>query len=506
MSRLLLTALLVLGPPGQAGVEPLAPEAARAYAGKVMEAVQLVRENHVLAPSSAQFVAWSIEELFAHLDETIPSDLAARMKKLPKMSTAEQEKLLADARQTLGSRDGFAKDKDVHVTLKRMLPRLDLRSGFIAPGERDIVCRIGGDHSAGIGARLRKHPTTGHLEIVTPLVDGPAHRAGLLPGDQITKVIRRIVHSAKEAERHEIELKGQKIDEALWSLNGAPGTRVTLGLLRDGMAKEVTLTRARCAIETVLGLCREAKSNAWNHWADEKSRIAYVRLTNLRLRDARHVRQVLATLSKQPGGLNGLILDLRFHPGGLLSEAVQVADLFIGDGRIVTIRSQRDAESHDGKLAGSLLDFPIVCLVNGDTRSSGEIVAAALQDHKRARIIGERTAGKGSIQRIQPWEGGLLVFTLASFRRPSGKELNRFATGDEWGVLPDTTVALTDVQHLALLRSLEQTEWVLPAGMPRPRATFDDPQLAAARDQLRRQIQPARRSRQDCDHSTEGCP
>src|SRR5260370_29509870 len=129
-------------------------------------------------------------------------------------------------------------------------------------------------------------------------------------------------------------------------------------------------------------------------------------------------------------GIGGMILDLRFNPGGLLSSAVQISDLFIDDGKIVTIRPRAGHETtergrHDGK---KLLDFPMVCLVNGMSASGSEIVAACLQDHERALIMGERSYGKGSVQNIQPFEGGELKLTTASFWLPNGQDLNKSST------------------------------------------------------------------------------
>src|SRR5262249_42860036 len=154
------------------------------------------------------------------------------------------------------------------------------------------------------------------------------------------------------------------------------------------------------------------------------------------------MQEALTKLDKE--GVKGLILDLRFNPGGLLDSAVKISDLFIDDGLIVTIRPRIGREqNYGGESEGSYLNFPMVCLVNGGSASGSEIVAAALQDHKRAIVMGERSYGKGSVQNIQPFSstGGEIKLTTASFWRPSGKNLNKSSTkgkDDEgWGVRPD---------------------------------------------------------------------
>src|SRR5205085_5268284 len=138
----------------------------------------------------------------------------------------------------------------------------------------------------------------------------------------------------------------------------------------------------------------------------------------------------------------GFVLDLSFNSGGLLTSAVEISDRFIDDGLIVTMKPRVGKPSvFMGESEGSLLDFPMVCLINGGSASGSEIVSACLQDHNRAVIIGERSYGKGSVQNIQPFEGGDLKLTTASFWRPNGRNLNKSSTdgkdSDVWGVVPD---------------------------------------------------------------------
>src|SRR5262249_46093820 len=140
--------------------------------------------------------------------------------------------------------------------------------------------------------------------------------------------------------------------------------------------------------------------DTWDYYVDPTNQIAYVRLTNFARNTFPDLKKVVERLEKK--GLKGLVLDLRFNPGGLLTSAVDISDLFIDDGLIVTIKPRVGKEAaYTGEHEGSHLDFPMVCLVNGGSASGSEIVAACLQDHKRAIVMGERSYGKGSVQNIQ---------------------------------------------------------------------------------------------------------
>src|SRR5262249_49024710 len=156
------------------------------------------------------------------------------------------------------------------------------------------------------------------------------------------------------------------------------------------------------------------------------------------------IQDAVSALAKD--GVKGLILDLRYNPGGLLTSAIQISDLFIDDGLIVTIKPRSSAGDEwpaIGKSKGSYLKFPMVCMVNGMSASGSEIVAASLQDHQRAVILGERSYGKGSLQDIEDFAptNAKIKMTTATFWRPNGKNLNKSSTPgkdeDEWGVTPD---------------------------------------------------------------------
>jgi carboxyl-terminal processing protease len=229
---------------------------------------------------------------------------------------------------------------------------------------------------------------------------------------------------------------------------------------------------------------------------DPDNKIAYIRLTGFAGNTSRDLSRVMAKLDDQ--GVKGVILDVRFNPGGLLRAAVTISDLFIDDGPIVSVRPRVGREEkHTGRRAGSYLNFPMVCLVNGGSASASEIVSACLQDHKRAVIMGERSYGKGSVQNIQPFDGGQLKLTIATFWRPSNKNLNKSSTTgkdeDEWGVSPDKgfDLKLSRTEREALAEYQHDTEVIRPKDAKEKAKEFKDRQRDMAVEYLQKQIRTA---------------
>jgi carboxyl-terminal processing protease len=231
-----------------------------------------------------------------------------------------------------------------------------------------------------------------------------------------------------------------------------------------------------------------------------------MRLTQFQRGSARDMKNAMKKLEKE--GVKGLILDLRFNPGGLLDSAVQISDLFIDDGLIVTIKPRVGREqSYGGEHEDSYLNFPMVCLVNGGSASGSEIVSACLQDHKRAIIMGERSYGKGSVQNIQPFSstGGEIKLTTASFWRPNGKNLNKSSikgydkmspedlAKEDWGVKPDKgyEVKLTRTEREELFEQMRDKEVIGGKKDPKEKKEVKDKQLDTALDYLKSQIKTA---------------
>lgn len=357
----------------------------------------------------------------------------------------------------------------IEAAIKGILNELDPYSSFIAPERLDQFRTAVDGNFGGIGIQIDVRNR--RLVVISPLAGTPAHRAGILAGDQIIEI---------DGE----STKGIELDEAVRQLKGETGSDVTLTVLHPGKTEpeKITVTREIIRVKTVLG-DRRKEDDTWEFMLDRQKQIGYVRVTAFSRDTAQQLRAALDELNKE--SLRGLILDLRFNPGGLLSSAIEVADLFVSEGRIVSTKG-RDPEEEDrfwdAHKEGSFEGFAMVVLVNRFTASAGEIVSACLQDHDRAVIIGERTWGKGSVQNVIPLEKGrsALKLTTASYLRPNGKNIHRFSDADEddeWGVAPDDgyELKLTDEEMLALVHERHRRDVLRPKATEPAEAGPDEP-------------------------------
>jgi carboxyl-terminal processing protease len=288
---------------------------------------------------------------------------------------------------------------------------------------------------AGVGLLIDR--TSSRLKVATPIVGSPAYRAGILAGDVITKI------GDKSTE-------GMSVKEASSEMRGEPGSSVHLTIERAGQDKpiELTINREIINVDSVLGDTRLA-DDQWNFMLDGDDKIGYVRITTFGEKTVKELGASLEKLKQQ--GAKGLIIDLRGNPGGLLPAAVGVCEFFVPQGKtIVSVRGrqnlvvEREFVASGGK---KFLDWPLAVLVNQGSASASEIVAACLQDHHRAVIVGERSFGKGTVQNIIPLSKkiGNLTLTTANFVRPSEKPIHRrfdAKDSDAWGVSPDTDFEL----------------------------------------------------------------
>jgi len=389
-----------------------------------------------------------------------------------------------------------------------MLHKLDPHTTYIDPEtKRKFDDEIRGAFN-GIGIQIRKDGATGHLLVVTPIKGSPAYRAKLQAGDLITQIIREVDSQGNPINPTEvIDTTKITLNDAVKKILGQKNTKVKLMIKRENVEKpfEVEITRGQVEIESVLGARRKATDD-WEYFIDPKYKIGYIRLSSFARNSYRDLELVMAEMKKQ--GLRGLVLDLRFNPGGLLDVAIKVTDLFIDDETIVSIRPRPGLareQRFNGRHFGSMLDFPMVCLINGYSASGSEIVSAALYDHGRAIVIGERSYGKGSVQNIREFEvvdpntGEILKaeikLTTATFWRPSGKNLNKASTGgkddEEWGVLPHKAIKLTAKERRELAEHQRDLETIEPAGRRDKVKEFKDRQLDAALQYLRGQIKIA---------------
>jgi carboxyl-terminal processing protease len=323
-------------------------------------------------------------------------------------------------------------DQLVKESLKGMLTGLDPHSDYMDESEYEEMLADSHGEFAGIGTELTRDDN--RPKIISPIDDTPAARAGLKPGDIILRI-----------NGHPTD--GLSLKQAVDELRGNAGTNVRLTILRTGQRPfDVTLTRAVIHVASV-------KSHL------EPGHIGYIRVSTFAEKTQSEFVDALNRLTAQSGGrLDGLVLDLRNDPGGLLDTAVRVAGDFLDGGTIVSTRgrSAGDDETYDARPNGDRLrGVPVIVLVNGASASASEIVAGALQDRHRATILGTRSFGKGSVQTIIPLDGhGALRLTTARYYTPSGRSIQGEGITPDLVVLPphDQQIAEATVLHEADLR------------------------------------------------------
>lgn len=344
---------------------------------------------------------------------------------------AELYRLFVDALENVDR--SYVKPVDrrklVEAAINGMLDSLDPYSNFISQEDYRQFNRSTVGKFGGIGVQISVQ-SNGPLKVVSPLVGTPAYEAGILAGDHIEKINGE-------------PTQGMSLNEVVDILTGPAGTEVVLTVRHapyTSEPKEITLKRAVINIESVMG-DKHGKDDRWDFMIDDKNKIGYVRITSFIPSTAQDLKAAIDELLKN--GMKGLIIDLRYNPGGLLTSAIEVADLFIKEGVIVSTKGRNTVDKpFYATEEGTYPDFPLVILINGFSASASEIVSACLQDHKRAVIIGERSWGKGSVQNVIELEGGssALKLTTAGYHRPSGANIHRFKDSTEedvWGVKPN---------------------------------------------------------------------
>lgn len=382
--------------------------------------------------------------------------------------------------------DPAARRKLVEDMINGGIERLDPHSGFMSAQEFRQFERKSRGKFGGIGIQVGVDRVTGLMVVTTPLVGTPAHAAGILPGDQILKVDGQSIDALRNSEAIEL-------------IQGEPGTSVTLTILHEGDTKpvDVTVVRAIIEVETVLGDHRKPDNpKEWEYIIDPDRKIAYIRLIEFDEPTAPTVKTILERLDID--GVRGLVLDLRGNPGGLLTSAVDIADFFLMGGKIVSTRGRRQQERvYNAKASGTLFEPAdqkfIAVLIDRNSASASEIVAAALQDHQRAVVVGERSYGKGSVQNVFAMEDQTtaLKLTTQSYWRPSGKNIHRFPDSkdtDDWGVQPNPgfDVKLTDEQRVAFVIARRKRD--MAAGRGEQANPVQDPVLEKALQYLRAKI------------------
>jgi len=313
-------------------------------------------------------------------------------------------------------------EKLTNSAIDGMLKTLDPYSTYLSP-ERYRELEIGTSGEFG-GVGMEVSEENGVLTVITPIEGSPAEKAGIKPRDQIIEIEGK-------------STQGMVVQEAVRILRGPSGTPVKITIRREGEKdpRVITLIRDKIVVKSVKP---ELLENG----------IGYVKLAQFQDRTSQELTEAIAGLRAENGNeLSGLILDLRNNPGGLLTEAIDVVDEFIDSGLIVSVRGRTEDQTREyyATKNGSFQTFPVVVIVNDGSASASEVVAEALQDSKRAVILGTKTFGKGSVQTIIKLEDGSgLKLTTAKFYAPSGRSIN------EVGVTPDIKVENSEDQDKQL--------------------------------------------------------
>jgi carboxyl-terminal processing protease len=304
--------------------------------------------------------------------------------------------------------------KLIHAALQGMLTSLDPHSGYMEPVEYSDVQEDTTGQFGGLGIEVQMEE--GVIKVVSPIDDTPAAKAGILAGDFIVEL-------------DGTQIQGMTLDQAVEKMRGPVGTKIKVTVVREGVTEPLNFELTRDIIAT-----RAARLTM-------QGDVAVVRLARFSEQAYPGIQKAIDDAYKQLGKApKGIILDLRNNPGGLVDQAVSVSDAFLGQGAVVLTRGRVDSESsrYDARpdaLDQKLASIPVVVLINGGSASAAEIVAGALQDHKRATLVGTRSFGKGSVQSIIPLgPDGAMRLTTARYYTPNNRSIQAS------GIQPDIVI------------------------------------------------------------------
>ena len=358
----------------------------------------------------------------------------------------------------------------VNAAIQGMVTSLDPHSSYMdAKAYNDMQITTKGEFG-GVGIEVTQED--GLIKVISPIDGTPAAKAGIKSGDRIAGI-------------DGISIAGLPLNDAIDKMRGPAGSKITLTILREGEKKPFDVTLQRAVVQV--------DADTWRREGD----VAYIRLPGFNEQTAPGLEKGIRELKKQIGpGIKGYIIDLRNNPGGLLDQAIQVSSDLLNGGEVVSTRGRHpeDTQRYDAKGGGDITGGkPIIVLVNAGTASASEIVGGALQDHKRATIVGMTSFGKGSVQTIIPLGegGGALRLTTARYFTPSGHSIQA------QGIIPDIAVAQGDEGNIPKIARPSEADLPghligepvakknnAPVIQPAPGKKYDDFQLSYAEDLL----------------------
>ncbi|HEY7330266.1 MAG TPA: S41 family peptidase [Gemmataceae bacterium] len=536
---ILTSALLMASAPAPSPPAPASPSAApdntyrtpsdnEAFAGLLLNGVNWIADVYVRPVSRTDLLHTALSALYERARRPVPRDLRRRIERAEKEAAAQtastintpapllpalappriaavDDRPLLDLLRAVHADVGRVEDlggtDPLCISCQAMLRSLDPYSGVMMTKDDRRILGSGSERD-GFGLETTED---GEIIVIRDVSPGsPAQQAGLRPGDEILRL-------------HDSDGRQRAVKESLNVINGrAPLLKPQLGAfalpepitltyrrntpLSGGGRKppkrslreltppaqeirQVKLEWQRFRPESVFGVTRR-DDNSWNYWLDENRKIAHLRLGNLVESTPDELSDILAALRHD--GLRGLILDLRWCPGGALTGSVKTAELFLGEGTIATIQYRNQPEEvFRSTKEGKHNEFPMVVLINRESTGGAELIAAALQDHNRALLIGQRTHGKGNVQKLRGLGTIGLKVTSGTIMRPDGKPLHRFPESkpeDSWGVHPDADHEFRVSPDVSRAVRTWWEELTMRPGSSTKRLPLDDPLADAQRN------------------------
>ena len=366
------------------------------------------------------------------------------------------------------------------AAIQGMVQHLDQYSTYIPPSDLRRFDQVMEQEFGGIGISVNVR--NGRLTVVSPLPGTPAYRAGIRAGDVIVEV--------EGSTTEEIGL-----NDAVKLLQGPAGRPVTLKVVHPGEnqdPEEMSIVREVIQVPTVLGDTYNSE-NQWEYMYDDEKKVGYIRVSHFSRHTPEELKSAIEGLVDRE--MKGLIIDLRSNPGGLLEAAIAIADMFLDEGDIVSVRGRIGPErSWEAKSGNTFPKFPVAIIVNRFSASASEVLSACLQDNNRAVVVGERTWGKGSVQNVIKIEEGdsALKLTTAHYHRPNGVNIHRkkgASEDEDWGVKPsegyEVRFSGQQFREYGIERRMRD---VLKEGTPPVEAAFNDTQFVKAMEYIEGQL------------------
>jgi carboxyl-terminal processing protease len=341
----------------------------------------------------------------------------------------------------------YSDKEEAYEAIREMLEKLgDPYTRFMNPDEFKSMQIDTSGELTGVGIQIAKDEETDRLIVIAPIEDSPAFAAGILARDLIVKIDGS-------------DTKGMDVNDAVKMIRGEEGTKVTLTIKRGNQEIDYPITRERIEIHPVRARVEKT----------DLGEVGYIRLNQFSANAAKEMRDAMEKFETQD--VVGYVLDLRSNPGGLLYASVEIARMWLNEGAIVSTVNREGELDRQQANNRAITDKPLVVLVDGGSASASEILSGALQDNKRAILVGTQTFGKGLVQSVRSLgDGSGLAVTIAKYLTPSGRDINKE------GIPPDVVFELTEEQRKELQRDRTQI------------GTKSDPQFVKALEVLDRQV------------------